>query len=112
MRAAAILCVALALFACAPQPPPLRTRPEIIPGEVVVHTAGSPLLTTASLATATGRDDFAVRQVSCFMNTCRVMVERIGAAADEEWTYALVAALASARVPGIGSVEPSLARSR
>jgi hypothetical protein len=102
----------LALAACAPQPPPLRRRPEIIPGEVLIHTADASLLTTQRLSAATGRDDFGVKQVSCFLKTCRVLVERVGPAADEDWTYALVDAIASARVPGIDGVEPSRARSR
>jgi len=102
----------LAVAACAPQPPPLRTRPEIIPGEVLVHTSDASLLTTRALAAATGRDDFVVKQVSCFMNTCRVLVERMGPAADEDWTYALVDAIGAARAPGIASVEPTPTRSR
>ena len=42
----------------------------------------------------------------------RVLVERIGPAADESWTYALVDAIGAARVPGIDGVEPSIMRSR
>jgi len=105
----------LAFFAltdCAPQPPPPRTRPEIVPGEVLVHTRDASLLTTQRLADATGRDDFAVKHVSCFLETCRVVVERKGPAADEGWTYGLADAIGAARVPGIGRVEPSIARSR
>jgi hypothetical protein len=101
-----------ALGGCAPQPPPPRTRPEIIPGEVLVHTGNTSLLTTKELSAATGREDFVVKQVSCFLKTCRVVVERIGPAADERWTYALVDAIGAARVPGIDGVEPSTMRSR
>src|SRR5260370_17431081 len=70
-----------ALGACAPQPPPRRTRPEIIPGEVLVHTGDASLLTTKELSAATGRGDFVVKQVSCFLKTCRVVVHPIGPAA-------------------------------
>jgi len=41
------------------------------------------------------------------LSTCRVVFERTGAAADSSWTYALVDALATARMPGIDSVEPN-----
>ena len=88
-------------------PPPLRTCPEIIPGEVLIHTGDASLLTTKRLSAATGRDDFAVKQVSCFLKTCRVSIERVGPPADEDWTYALVDAIGAARVPGIDGVEPS-----
>src|SRR5258705_13214646 len=85
-----------ALIACAPQPPPLRTRPEIIPGEILVHTRDASLLTTQRLSAATGRGDFVVKQVSCFLETCRVLVERNGRAADEDWTYALIDSIGTA----------------
>ena len=101
-----------ALGACAPQPPPLRTRPEIMPGEILVHTGDASLLTTQELSAATGRGDFVVKKVSCFLKTCRVVVERMGPAADESWTYALVDAIGAARVRGIDGVEPSIVRSR
>src|SRR6267143_7326940 len=42
----------------------------------------------------------------------RVLVERIGPAADESWTYALVDAIGAARVAGIDGAEPSIMRSR
>jgi hypothetical protein len=104
------LVAVFALGACAPQPPPLRSRPEIVPGEVLVHTEDASLLTTGKLSAATGRGDFVVREVHCFLKTCRVVVERVGAAADADWTYVLVDALAAARMPGIGGVEPNTAR--
>jgi hypothetical protein len=102
------LAAVLALWACAPvapQPPP-RPRPEIVHGEVLIDTTDASLLTTEKLSAAAGREDFAVREVHCFLGTCRVVVERVGAAADANWTYALVDALAAARVPGIVRVEP------
>ena len=102
----------LALLACAPQPPPMRTRPEIVPGELLVHTGDPSLLTTQRLSAATGRDDFVVKQVSCFLKTCRLVVERTGRVTDEDWTYSLVDAIGAARVPGIDGVEPSRMRSR
>jgi len=101
---------ALALAACAPQPPPPRMRPEIAPGELVIHTRDATLLTTQRLAATVGRDDFSVRQVSCFLETCRVRVERTGAATTEDWTYALVDAIRAARVPGIAAVEAAPVR--
>jgi len=102
--------IACALAGCAPQHwgypvPPPRPRPEIVPGEALVHTANAALLTTEKLSTATDRDDFTVKQVHCVLGTCRVVFERTGAAADSSWTYALVDALAAARMPGIDSVE-------
>jgi len=107
-----LILAVFALAGCAPQPPPQRTRPEIIPGEVLIHTGEASLLTTGRLSAATGREDFVVKQVSCFLETCRVVVERKGPAADEAWTYALVDAIGAARIPGIGGVEPSIMRSR
>lgn len=95
---------ACAIAACAPQPPP-RPPPEIVPGEVLVHTANAALLTTERLSAATDRADFVVKEVHCLLGTCRVVVERAGAAADTSWTYRLVDALAAARIPGIDSVE-------
>ena len=97
------LCGALG---CAPQPPP-RPPPEIVPGEIIVHTADASLLTTEKLSAATGREDVIVREVHCLMQTCRVVVERVGAAADPSWTRSLVDALAASRVAGIFGVEPS-----
>src|SRR5262245_11493246 len=92
--------------ACAPQPPP-RPPPEIVPGEIVVHTADASLLTTEKLSAATRRKDFVVSDVHCFLQTCRVRVDRVGAAADQIWTRALVDSFAASRVPGISGVEPS-----
>jgi hypothetical protein len=40
------------LGACAPQQPPPPARPEIIPGEVLVHTRDASLLTTEKLSAA------------------------------------------------------------
>src|ERR1700682_4655570 len=105
----------LAVFAsgaCAPQPPPLRTRPEIIPGEATAHTVAASLLTTEKLSAATGREDFVVKQVSCFLKTCRVVVERIGPAGNKNWTYGLGEAIGAPRVVGIDGVEPSIMHSR
>jgi len=93
-----------AVAACAPQPPP-RPPPEIVVGEVLVHTAIPSLLTTQRLSAATDRADFVVKEVHCLLGTCRVVVERAGAAADTRWTYELVDGLAAARIPGIDSVE-------
>jgi hypothetical protein len=107
LRSIAIAC---AIAGCAPQQlwypvPPPRPRPEIVPGEALVHTANAALLTTDRLSTATDRSDFTVKEVHCVLGTCRVVFERTGAAADSGWTYALVDALATARMPGIDSVE-------
>jgi hypothetical protein len=101
LRSIAIVC---AVAGCAPQPPP-RPRPEIALGEALVHTANPALLTTERLSSATGRDDFLVKEVHCLLGTCRVVFERSGAAVDSAWTYELVDALAVARMPGIVSVE-------
>ena len=80
---------------------------SVYPGEALVHTANAALLTTEKLSTATDRADFKVKEVHCFLGTCRVLFERTGAAADSGWTYDLVDALAAARIPGIDSVEPN-----
>jgi hypothetical protein len=98
-----MLAAVYAVTACAPQPPP-RPRPEILPGEVLVHTADASLLTTEKLSAATRRQDFAVKEVHCLLSTCRIVVERIDGAADSNWTYGLVDALAAAHVPGIADV--------
>jgi len=105
MRRSIIVLVWGAL-ACAPQPPP-RPPPEIVPGEIVVHTHDPSLLTTEKLSAATGREDFIVRDVHCLLQTCRVVVDRVGAAANPSWTRSLVDALAASRTPGILGVEPS-----
>jgi hypothetical protein len=76
----------------------------------MIHTRDSGSLTSARLSAAVGRDDFVVRQVSCFLETCRVLVDRLGAATDESWTYALIDAIRAARPPGIGAVDPAPAR--
>jgi len=54
-----------------------------MPGEILVHTGDASLLTTQELSAATGRGDFVVKKVSCFLKTCRGVVERMGPAADE-----------------------------
>lgn len=82
-------------------------RPEIAPGEVLVRTADGSSLTTANLSKAAGRDDFVVKRKDCILRTCHLVLERLGAPADADWTYELVDALDTAELANVDGVEPN-----
>jgi hypothetical protein len=96
----------LALAACASKPKAAPGGSRLVPGELVVRASDASVLHTRTFAAALEREDVVVKEVECLTERiCKVVLERLGAPADEAWTREVVERLSAAPPPGIDSVE-------